>query len=380
MTGLTNIDELIELLNTSDTILRFNSEVEYNIRQHNGTIVYSFNNIIIASEISDTLYSELLKDPYIEYIQDLPLKKYGEIDMSLIAQLDPSKTYLTDISDSISGNTTQNNIQNIINNISIGIGSAMAPTIDNTNFTLSALTNEWFEYTMIISGSVPINIQYVPTNYNGELYLKYNNILSGKTSTPGIYEILIRAVNNYGFDMKILTLTVIEPVKITNTNLTVYSKLGTLFNYTILAKGSPPIYYSVSNMPSNLTLNNNIISGIFSTGSTGGTYNMIITATGLTNSDSKNLTLITGTSPIITSSGEIVCQQYDELVYTITSTGLPTTYNVLGILPEGLKFKIDTISGMPIYDGVYNLKIKAINAFGESIKDLKIFVNYMGTL
>lgn len=385
MTGITNIDELIQLLNTSDTILRSNSEIEYNVRQHNGTIVYSFNNIIIASEVSEALYNELLKDPYVQYIQDLPLKKYGEIDISLINQLDPTKIYLNDYlgdyTDGISGNTSQNNIQNIKNNISIDSGISTSPTIENTNLTLSALTNQWFEYTVIISGSIPINLQYIPINYTGELQLKYNNVLSGKTSIPGIYEITIRATNNYGFDMKTLTLTILEPIKITNTNLTVYSKLGSQFNYTIFTNGTPPITYYVNNMPPNLTLDSNtgIISGVFSTGSTGATYNMIIVASGLTNVDSKNLTVITGTPPIITSSGEIICQQYSALTYIITSTGLPATYNVLGIMPDGLQFKNDTISGMPIYDGINNLKIKATNAFGDSIKDLKIFVNYMGT-
>lgn len=379
MTGTTNIDELINLLNISDTILRFNIEVENTIKQNSGTIVYSFNNIIIASEINDSLFKELLKSPYIDYIQDLPLKSYGDIDSSLIGQLDPTKINL-DIVDGVYGDTSENGIQNIENGVSVGLGIGTAPRITNLNLALSALTNEWFDYQIYISGSIPINLQYVPINYEGNLELTYDNKLSGKTSVAGIYEITLRATNNYGFDIKTLILTILDPVKIINTDLLVYNKIGTIFNYTILTSGTPPIIYNVINIPPNLTLTNNIISGVFSSGGTGATYNMTIVVSGTSNSDSKDITLITGSVPIITSSGDVECEQYADFTYTVTSTGtLPITYNILGIMPTGLQFKVDTISGIPIYDGIYNLKIKATNAYGESIKDLRIFVNYMAT-
>ena len=53
MTGTTesSINDLITLLNVSDTILRYNSDIEKSIRAHGGTVLYSYNNIIIGQKL-----------------------------------------------------------------------------------------------------------------------------------------------------------------------------------------------------------------------------------------------------------------------------------------------------------------------------------------
>lgn len=73
------VDELIKMLDLSGEILTCSVEIEDLISKNGGTIIYTYDNIIVASEISDNLYSELKKNPNIEYIQDLPLKRYGEV-------------------------------------------------------------------------------------------------------------------------------------------------------------------------------------------------------------------------------------------------------------------------------------------------------------
>lgn len=87
---ISDIDKMLELLNISEHLLRFNAEVENEIVDNGGTIIYSYNNIIIASEISEEYYNELQKNQYIDYIESLPLKKYGEVNIDLINQLDVS--------------------------------------------------------------------------------------------------------------------------------------------------------------------------------------------------------------------------------------------------------------------------------------------------
>jgi hypothetical protein len=99
-TTVTSIDELIKSLNISTNILRYNSEVETSVKQNGGTVLYSYNNIIIASEISESFYNELQKNPYIDYIESLPLKKYGDVNTDLINQLDVSKIFIGDSLDS----------------------------------------------------------------------------------------------------------------------------------------------------------------------------------------------------------------------------------------------------------------------------------------
>lgn len=410
MTG-TNIDELLQLLNVSESILMYNSEIEKTITLNGGTVLYSYNNIIMASEISDEFYAELLKNPYIDYIQELPLKKYGEIDSNLIDQLDFSNFYIegiegtTTVENSISngsivintgstfnltGNTLTNGVDGksgksrssaskvLENNIPVGTSpSGINVTIANTNLTLSALTNIEFNYEIFANGSSPIKFEFIkPINYNGSLELN-NNILSGVSNSEGIYNILITAKNNYGMDTINLTLEVLNPVKITNTNLQVYSKIGTQFIYTIECIGTPPFVYNIQDLPAGITSNNNIISGVFTSG---GTYNVLITVSGLTSSDSKILTITSGNPPIITSSGQVSVEQYSDFLYTLTSIpDINVKYNILGILPTGLEFDGYTIQGIPVYDGVYYLKIKTTNPFGESTKDLNITVYQIGS-
>ena len=93
MTGST-INDLMQILNASDTILRYNSIIENDITQNGGTVLYSFNNIIIASEISEIFFKSLQNNTYIEYINSLPLKKYGDVNTNLINQLDISNLFL----------------------------------------------------------------------------------------------------------------------------------------------------------------------------------------------------------------------------------------------------------------------------------------------
>ena len=55
----------------------FNPEISNLINNEGGTVIYSSGNILIASEISEELYRELLKSPYIITLEVLPLKRYS---------------------------------------------------------------------------------------------------------------------------------------------------------------------------------------------------------------------------------------------------------------------------------------------------------------
>ena len=382
MTGITsNVSELIQLMNNQENLIRYNSLIENDIISNGGTVVYSYNNIIMASEISEELFKELQKNPYIEYIQDLPLKKYGEVDTKLINQIDISaldqlgvlNTGITYGGGSdISGTTKKPNPQNLDNNVLIEGILNTPPTITNSNLTLTNPVNEWFKYDLFASGSAPIFFEIItPPNFEGNIFLKNANIISGKTDSEGIYNIIIKATNSYGSDTKNLVLTVANMVKITNTNLQVYSKVGTQFNYNIEATGTEPKTYSVTGLPPGFNLTNNIISGVFSSSNI---YNMQLDVSNLTSSDSKNLIIISGTPPIFTSPGQEIVAQYSNYTYQLTTNPTGATYNIIGILPEGLRFDGDTISGIPLIIGTYELTMKATNPFGEGTRDLIITV------
>lgn len=391
----TNIDELLSLLNSSDillnasdTILRNKTSIEDDVKVNGGTVIYSYNNIIIASEISEEFFVQLQANPNIEFISDLPLKKYGNVDSDLLDQLDISKlfintsgitsTIITPISnvDGVSGKSREFAIQNIQNNISASSSTlqGLPPAILNTGLTLTISTNTEFIFPLFASGTASIYFDFIkPENYIGQLSLQNSNTIVGQITNVGIYNIIIKATNDYGVDTKSLILNVFENIKIINTNLDIYNKIGTQFNYAIETIGTPPVIYSVDDLPYGLSLNNNIITGIFNSAST---YNININASGLTSYDSKKLVITSGSPPIITSSGQISSPQYSGFTYTVTSlnnTG-DTIYSIIGILPTGLDFNGITISGIPIYTGSYSLEIKATNPFGTTLKDLNIII------
>lgn len=62
--------------------INFNSLVKTEIINSGGTVVFSKDNMIIASEISEALYREMLKNPYIEKVDVVPLKNYGYAQLS----------------------------------------------------------------------------------------------------------------------------------------------------------------------------------------------------------------------------------------------------------------------------------------------------------
>jgi len=59
------------------TSLTYNNEIKEQILTSGGTIVFMRDNIIVASEISESQYRELLNDPHINKLEVLPLKRYG---------------------------------------------------------------------------------------------------------------------------------------------------------------------------------------------------------------------------------------------------------------------------------------------------------------
>ena len=401
-TILNTKSDLLNALNiSSGETLSYNSVIENIINTQGGTILYSYDNMIIASEITDTLYNSLVKNPNIEYIDSLPLKKYGDINYNLIDQVitntgNTASLSLTSITNT--GNTSSfipginvtgftNDIMNSINILNTltttlqdGISGKttlsnngnIQPIITNDVFALSAETNSIFNYLIEATGTVPIKYEIVtPNNYIGAVGINLNNI-SGITSKTGVYNFTYSAINYYGSASKNLVLTVMEYVKITNTNFIINSSFGTNITYQILSDGNP-ISYDANSLPSGLSINNytGVISG---SGTTTGSTNVNISASGLTGVDYKVLTINIGNPPIINSSGIVSGKTYSVFNYIITSNDSGATYKIIGNLPSGLNLNKNIISGLPTTPGIVNVLLNANNYFGNSNKNLVITI------
>lgn len=372
-----NINELLELLDISENLLRFNSLIEKDIKQHGGTIVYSYNNIIIATEIDDNLFAELKKNPFIEYIDDIPMKRYGEIDKTLIDQLDISKlSIVLSANTTTSGATIENGNPNQSGNTNIILGNA--PIITNSSFSITALTNEWFEYDITSTGTQPISFNITP-QIPGPINL-YGNKIKGYSGIDGTFPIEIKATNSYGTDNKILIVNSISGPKITSPLIT-YGYQYSAFTYTITNTGLSYIYRAY-NLPNSLTLSNNVISGTLLVEP--GIYKakIIIDCPDLVSTDSKDLEIRVTTSgstnykPVITSSGTTTGNLNEYFEYIITATGSqPVSFGVEGSLPKKLKFSTNKISGIANEPGIYTVILKASNYYGTSSKSLVIKIN-----
>lgn len=383
MTGTTSdISELLELIETSENLFRFNSEIENEIARHGGKVVYSYNDLIIATEISDEAYGELKKNPLIDFMYDMPLKRYGDIDTNLINQLDISKLNVSAGSSKEEGTsgTGYSGTSGILPGPeptpapSGGTSGTVSklPSILGT-LTLTALTNEWFEYKVLTSGpSIRLAIQ---PNIYGQIGISGDTI-KGLSSRDGNFDIVITATNDYGVDTKTLVVTIGSKPVITSLPITTYCSINKSLLFEIKASGALPINYVLSGLTiPGLSLTSSsgqyFVSGV-PTVKTGCTYTLY--AINSYGSDKKTFTIqVGGDAPLITSSSSTEGLVNEDYWYIITATGDPTiTYKIEGSLPPGLTFENNQISGVPNENGHWNVKLIATNPYGENKKNLSI--------
>jgi hypothetical protein len=241
------------------------------------------------------------------------------------------------------------------------------------NITLTAYTNDNFSYTIETTGTKPI--RYSISNQPAGVTI-IGNTINGKISQNGTYTFEVKAQNNFGYDTKNMVVTIIDAVGITS-KLSDSTKVSNPYTYTIESTGSGPKTYEASPLPSGLTLSENKISG---TPTITGITNIIISLTAVTQnsieytSEVLSLSVSEYLAPIITSNGSASGLTNISFEYTITCEG-DSTFSVIGILPPGLTFSTNKISGTPTKSGQWNVILKAVNAFGENTKSLTITIS-----
>lgn len=66
------------------TNLSYVNDIKDQILTSGGTIVFMKDNIIVASEISEAEYRELLNNPFVDKLDVLPLKRFGNVGVNYI--------------------------------------------------------------------------------------------------------------------------------------------------------------------------------------------------------------------------------------------------------------------------------------------------------
>jgi PKD repeat protein len=236
---------------------------------------------------------------------------------------------------------------------------------DITPYVMTATGTETINYTM---ESLPAGLSWVAATHT----------IIGTPTTAGTYNVDMTASNVMGSDTKTLVITITEPTAppVITSVLTDETTVNQSYTYTITATGEPDITYTATNLPAGLSFTSpNQITGV---PTAAGTYNITLEATNGGGTTQEILELTVGTPPEITSwltASGTAGVQFN--AYTLTATGDATITYSMASLPQGLSFDANTqtVNGTPLYSGVYNVTMTAINDYGTDIETLVITIN-----
>ena len=209
--------------------------------------------------------------------------------------------------------------------------------------------------------------------------LTFNSgVISGTPTIVGTYNLLLSATNASGTGYGNLALTVKLPLPVITSSAIADGVTNVAFNYTIQAT-SVPTSFSASNLPPGLVLNS-LTGAIIGTNTSGGTFNVTITASNSTGATTDSLTIIIYNSapsaPVITSALTATGNMSVSFNYQIVATNYPTSYFVIG-LPLGLSFNPagGRIYGIPSVTGNFVTTMRALNSGGTGSTNLNLTIN-----
>jgi hypothetical protein len=184
--------------------------------------------------------------------------------------------------------------------------------------------------------------------------------------TGGIHTLTITATNGVGSPAsQSFTLTIDSAPAFTSAD---HGSLvvGSAGSFTVTATGTPaPTVTESGTLPVGVTFSGGVLSGTPATG-TAGSYPISFTATnGVGSPVTQSFTLTVDLAPTITSATSTTFDVASPGTFTVTATGNPApTVVEVGILPHGVTFAADVLSGTPTQSGTYELSFIAHNGVG----------------
>ncbi len=247
---------------------------------------------------------------------------------------------------------------------------ALVVTVTNkakitSDLTAQVLNGDTFSYTLTASGDPVPDVSF--TNLPAGLTTAGATI-SGAVTTSGVYSIGLHASNTDGTDDEVLTLTVGTPASI-STPLTAQAVVGSDFSLTLQANGFPAPALSFSEVPLELKVDGDTISGTFSTP---GPVTIGVHATNQFGTDDHILIITAGTVPIITSPKMATAIIGSTFNYTLAASGSPIPDLTFTNVPDGLAGDGSLLSGTVAAAGVVTVGIHASNLFGVDDQTLTI--------
>ena len=253
--------------------------------------------------------------------------------------------------------------------ITIGLG----PPVITSPLTASGGVAVPFSYQ--ITATNPPHTTYGATGLPAGLGINAGTgLISGTPAvgSGGTHNVTISATNATGTGNAVLVLGISDNPPVITSAGTASGQTGAAFSYTIVANNTPTSY-ATSALPAGLSLNTST-GAITGTPTAVGTFNVTMTATNGSGSDTKPLVItITLGPPVITSPATAGGSDGSPFSYQITATNNPTSFGAVG-LPPGLSVSATTglISGQPVGQGTFNVTISATNATATATQGLTI--------
>jgi|GEM_PF-1341783 len=348
----------------------------------------------------------------------------GTATFSVVATGFPAPTYQwkkagSDITGSASATTATLTLANaqltdeaaytvVVTNAS-GTGTS-TPAATLTVFVLPAITTQPAAQTILAGGNATFTV--VATGKPAPTYQwrRNGNALSGAINAtlnlPGVAltgggNITVDVTNVSGAfggsvtsaPAAVLTVNPIAPVILSAPPLAVTAVQGRSFLFGPITLNNTPATFTATGLtgagtPDGLAVSS-VLGSIAGTPVNTGTFSLVLTATNITGSDSRTISLtVQAPPPVITSPASVSGRVGTAFSFNVVATNSPTSYAATN-LPAGLAINSGTgaITGTPTAAGTATVQLTATNSSGSVSQPLVIVINpplnapvYAGTL
>ena len=224
-----------------------------------------------------------------------------------------------------------------------------------------AATGGYSPYTWSVTGSLPAGLTLS------------GNVISGTPTAAGVTSVTLNATDSAVIPTvvtKVFSLTINPPPLVITTASLPAGTVGASYSQTLAATGgvSPYTWSVVGSLPSGLTLNAGVLSGIPSTPGTATITFKATDSAGTPVSTTATLSLTINPAPLSITTASLpagtVGVSYSQ---TLAATGgiAPYSWSVTGSLPTGLTLSsAGVISGIPTVAGTSNVTLNATDSAG----------------
>jgi hypothetical protein len=198
-------------------------------------------------------------------------------------------------------------------------------------------------------------------------------IIAGSPTAPGVFTVQLTATGDGGTSLPQALTLLINPAAgapVITSAFAVAGNVGAAFSYQITATNAPHLSLDAVNLPAGLAVNpfTGVIQG--TPVAVGVTTAGLVATNAAGTGPARDLIIAiqpAATAPVITSPSAVAAQVGVALVYQISATGAPTSYEMTGAPPwMTINPATGALGGIPTAPGTFTVSLLASNAAGTS--------------